>query len=306
MNWQTKLFSNILLVLLIVSSPVIASHNEPSQEPESECSLTNLGSCIAEKMLEFFMSIINAPLRPLINFVKALLESPVNISLFERIWKIITWAISLLYTLFLIYNGFLFITSSNSAEKRYKAKEALQNTILMIILIQASYLIYEFAINIASGFTSGILELINQDFFLVSTNGNIFLQLFFLIPYALLLLLTALLLSLRYLIVAGGVTLVPIGILLYFFPPVRSYGSFILNFLGGQIFMTIIVGIILLIGSKLLEISLFAELKIIVVMASFFLANLLIVLMLLFSIIKAAFNLFLHVNIFKAVRGVFK
>ena len=37
-----------------------------------ECGLLNLASCIPEKLYGFFISVLNAPLKPLLGFIKSL------------------------------------------------------------------------------------------------------------------------------------------------------------------------------------------------------------------------------------------
>ena len=53
-----------------------------------ECGLLNLASCIPQKIYEFFIGIINAPISPLLNLTKSLLTEPVKLSLFSPLYEI--------------------------------------------------------------------------------------------------------------------------------------------------------------------------------------------------------------------------
>ena len=62
--------------------------------------------------------------------------------------------------------------------------------------------------------------------------SDIGLAILFSFFYMVTLVISALLLTIRYAFVAIGVVLFPIAIFFYYFPPMRQYGSLILNFLG--------------------------------------------------------------------------
>ena len=115
-----------------------------------ECGLLNLATCIPEKLYDYFLNIINAPIQPLLTFVKSLLTEPVNISLFGSIWAIIIYILSMFYGLLLLYSGFNFMISGYDAVKREKAKEWFRNIFIMMIMIQMSYFIYSIVIDMNS------------------------------------------------------------------------------------------------------------------------------------------------------------
>jgi len=255
-----------------------------------ECGLLNLASCIPQKLYEFFISIINAPIQPLLDLTKNLLTEPVNLAMFTSMWAIVMYILSLFYGLLFMYAGFNFMISGYDALKRSKAKEWFRNIFIMIVLIQASYFLYAVVIDINALLTSGIINLADQTFFLLTADNiiNIGLQLFLGLLYVLTLLGTVLLLTLRYIFVAIGVVLIPFGIFFYFIPPLQSYGKLILNFLGICIFVTFFDAIIILACSKLIEISLFANFKILVMVSAFSIVNFLMFYLMFFSAIKSA------------------
>ena len=257
-----------------------------------ECGILNLATCIPEKLYDYFLNIINAPIQPLLTFTKSLLTEPVNISLFGSIWAIIIYILSMFYGLLLMYSGFNFMISGYDVAKREKAKQWFRNLLIMIVLIQASYFLYATIIDINSLLTSGVINLVDTHFFMLTADNivNIGLQFFFGIFYVITLIVTILLLTLRYMLVAIGVVFIPLGIFCYFIPPLQSYGKLTLNFLGICIFVTFFDSLIFLAGSKLVELQLFADFKIVVMISAFSIANFLMFYLMFFTALKSAFK----------------
>src|SRR3989344_3087959 len=258
----------------------------------TECGLTNLAVCLPEKFFEFIVSLLNAPIQPLLNFTQSLLTEPVNINTFQPLWAIIISMISLFYGLFFLFAGFNLMVSGYDSAKRENAKTWLRNVVLMILCVQASFIIYDLLIEFSGLLTQGVLNLIDPKFFLLTVDNvvNFGLQIALLVPYIVVLLLTILLLGLRYLFVMVGVVLFPLGIFLYFIPPTQSYGKLILNLLLVTIFVPFFDGIILFGASALLGIAIFANFKIVVAIVAFLSVSLLMVLLIIFAILKAAIS----------------
>lgn len=255
-----------------------------------DCGLLNLASCIPEKLYGFFISILNAPLQPLLGFIKSLLTEPVNIEVLAPIWAIILYVLSIFYGLLLLYAGMNFMFSGHNEVKRAKSKEWFQNVFLMILFTQMSFFLYGMILDVSSLLTAGMMNLVNEEFFLLTADNiiNIGLQFFFALFYVLTLLFTMLILMIRYLTVAIGVVLFPIGIFLYFIPPVQDYGKLILNYLGVCIFIGFFDSVIFLVASQLIQLQIFENMKIMVMIGTFSMVNLLMLYFLFFSIIKSA------------------
>ncbi len=255
-----------------------------------ECGLLNLASCIPQKIYDFFINLLNAPISPLLNFTKSLLTEPVKLSLFSPLWAIILYVISLFYGILMLYSGFNFMFSGYDAVKRAKAKQWFMNIFIMIVLIQASYFIYSLILDIESLLTAGIINLVEDEFFLLTADNiiNIGLQFLFAFFYVFTLVFTVLLLTLRYIVVAVGIVFFPIGIFFYFVPPLNAYGRLIFNFLGVCIFTTFFDALIFLFCSQLIQIEIFESFKILVMISAFGIANLLMVYLMFFSAIKSA------------------
>jgi hypothetical protein len=291
-----------LIVLLLTLLVLPLSY---AQEEEEKCGITNLATCIPQKIYEYTLSIINAPLQPFLTLTKNLLSEPVNIEAFISFWAIIIYIISIFYGLFIIFAGFNLMISGASAEKRERAKTWLKNIIFMILFVQASYLIYSYLIELSSAMTAGVFNIIDTEFFLLTVDNlvNIGLQLILAVPYALTLLTTIILLSLRYLLVAAGVVFFPIGLFFNFIPHLRSYGKLIINTLLIIIFLPFIQSLMLLTASKVAEIPIFENFKMLIMLSSFVLINLTMVLLIIFAIIKAALGV-MHSDVGRAVTTV--
>jgi hypothetical protein len=241
----------------------------------------------------------------MLSMTKDLLSAQVELNLFGSLWAIMVYVISMFYALLIIWSGFSYITSSYDARKREHAKEWLQNIIVMIILVQASFFIYQLAVELGAVMTLTTLTLVPESFFLITIDNpmNIGLEIIFFFLYIITLLLTSLILIIRYGIVATGVALFPLGIFSYFLPPLRPYGLLLLHFLGVCIFITFL-DVVLLVGfSKLVEVPLFANIKILVMISAFGLISLLMLFMMFFSVVKAAFSVWNKVSF---LGGVFR
>lgn len=291
--------SIILLMLLITTNSARASHNDNYEEPDKGFfdnifdDLTDAILAIPRLLLDLFLDIVNAPIKPLLNFIKTLLGEQASISIFKSIWNIIVYIFSFFFSLILIFCSFTFMLSGHDVEKREKAKEWLKNTLILIVLLPASYWIYDLILQFSAGLTNFVLNIIRPEFFLITGNnlGDIFLSIALSLPYLLVLLLTSVVLIIRYALISAGVIFFPIGIFFYFINPLRSYGSFIINFLMTNIFIGFINALFLLAFSKLIELPIFSTLKILVMISAFLIIDLVTIFAMVFALIKAAFNI---------------
>jgi hypothetical protein len=282
MRKQIK-FIFIFVFLIFLTSVVSAS----------ECGITNLASCIPEKLAEFLLYLINLPIQPILNLIHNLLTEPVNVDIFSSIWSVIIYMLSLFYGLLLVITGFRFLVSGHSPEQREKAKSSLASILIMMVLIQASFFLYSLAIELMASMSAAMINIINQDFFLLTVDNlaNIGLELLFTFPYLMALTFTLILLVLRYICVSAGVVFVAVGIFFYFIEPLNQYGRLILNGLAVLIALPFFYAVIFLTSSKLLEIAVFSNFKILVMIGAFSLVNLGTLLLLFFVILKAALKL---------------
>ena len=253
------------------------------------CTLTNLGSCLVQNLFDFILTILNAPIQPFLQMTLNLLSAQVNLNLFFTMWVIVIYVLSMFYALLLMGTGFNFMISGYDSEKRDKAKQSLRNIVIMIILIQASFFIYQLVIDLSAIITSTTLTLVDPNFFLLGTGGIVDLGLALAMGflYLIIIMLTALILAIRYAFVAVGVVLLPVAIFFYFIPPLKQYGSLIMNFLGICIFVTVLDALILAGFGKLTTVGIFNNFQVIVLIAAFCLINIFMLFLLFFGIIKS-------------------
>ncbi len=294
MKMKTK--KPILLLLTLLLIPLVYA--------EEECGITNLASCIPQKLFEYLLNIINAPFQPFLEMTKSLLTEPVDIQVYIPIWAIIIYIISIFFSLFLLLVGFNFIISGYSAEKRENAKEWLKNVILMIFFVQASSFLYSVAIDLSCQLTIGVYSLIDPNFFQLGATDNFTsfsVQLVLSVLYLLSLVICILLLAIRYLFVAMGVIFFPIGIFFNFIPFLKSYGQLIINTLLIAIFLPFFLSLILLGSSMLLDLPMFADNKMIVMISAFALVSITVILLAVFAVMKATIGV-LNSNIGKGAK----
>jgi hypothetical protein len=119
--------------------------------------------------------------------------------------------------------------------------------------------------------SSALLTQVDPTFFMLTIDSmtNIGLQFAFGFLYGFTLVFTVLLLSLRYIAVSIGIVFFPLGIFLYFIPPLKSFGKIILSVLGILIFVTFFDILIILASSLLLDLALFTDFKILVMITCF-------------------------------------
>jgi len=282
-NIHLKLFS-VFLIFLVLTPLVCAD-----EEDEDDSSwLGEIVSGIMDKIVDMVKTIINAPIKPLVSLIKDMLSAVVNLDLFKSLWAIILYTLSLFYSLLLLYSGVNFMISGYDMVKREKAKEWLKNMVLIMVLVQASFFFYKVLIELSSILTTAILNMISNEFFLITFNSLI--EIIFYLIYLAILIITSLILIIRYLVVSFGVVFFPIGIFLYFIPFTKDYGRMILNFLIVNIFLSFSNAVILLCCSKLIEIPLFEHYKILVMTCSFLLVSLTTIYLMFFSLVKSSVN----------------
>jgi len=254
-----------------------------------ECTLLNLPACILEAIGEFILSIINAPVLPFLSAIKLLLNQPANVQVFSSLWAVLIYVISIFYGLFILFAGFNLIISGYNAEKRERAKEWLQNTILMILFVQASFLIYKLIAELAAGITAGVVSLIDPNFFLFTLDNltNIFLEIALGLFYVLVLFITVVVFAVNYLLASIGVLFFPFGLFFYFIPPLRDIGRFIISKLMFILFLPFFASLILLGTSQLVNVGSFSAIKIILMIGAFALVNVLMILLAVLAIFRS-------------------
>jgi hypothetical protein len=238
---------------------------------------------------DFILSIINAPIQPFLDVIKRLLTQPANSQVFGSLWAVLIYVISIFYGLFILFAGFNFVISGYNAEKRERAKEWLQNIILMIFFVQASFLIYQLIAELAAGIASGVVGMIDPNFFLFTLDNlaNVFLEIALGIFYVGVLFVTVVVFAVNYLLASIGVLFFPFGLFFYFIPPLRDIGRFIISSLMFILFLPFFASLVLLGASVLVQVGGFSMIKIVLMIGAFALVNVLMVLLAVLAVFRA-------------------
>ena len=258
----------LFIFLLLFLVPVVLADE---QEEDDSCGWFNIDSCLPDIIYKTILFISNAPIIPLLSWTQSLLTTEISPTPFYQLWKIITYILSFFYIFLFVYSGFIFLTSSSNPIRRSQSKEWLTNAVIMIVLINGSYYIYELILNLSSIISKSLLSIIDNTFFLFTIDNlsNIALQIVFSLLYVIVLLFTLLFLVIRFLVVYFGILFFPIALFCYFTPPLKGYGKFIIHILAIFIFITVIDLLIILGCSIIVKLPVFQNFKIMVMIACF-------------------------------------
>src|SRR3989344_1466315 len=268
-----------LLCLLIVVLLVIPLAHARSDEEDDGCGILDLAECIPEKLYDFFSDVISAPIQPLLAGVESLLTADVSIRIFYYFWSVIRYMLSLFYVFFFFYAGYVLLFANSSAIQRAHAKELLRNTVLF-----------------------GFIE---NDFFQFSPAAilNAHLYLGTVIIYAIVLFATIILLLLRYVFVSIAVVFLPIAIFMYFLPPLKYYGRFMLHVIMLFLFITTAHILIIITCSLMVDIPLLKELSVLFAIACFLIIDYTFVLAIRFAT-RHAIQLSVRDNVRKPIKYI--
>lgn len=257
------------------------------------CDITDLPSCMMDALTQFVLSVLNAPIKPVLAALKYLVSTPVTLDLLHPIWAAMVYVISVFYGLFILAAGFNFIISGTTPERRARAKEWLQNAILMMLFVQSSFLIYSLISQIASSLTSGIVGMIDPSFFLFTIDDALStaLQLTFGVFYLFTIIITLILLAINYLACLAGAIFFPFGAFFYFIPPLRDIGKFILSSTIFVLFIPFFSSLLLLVNSEIIKIGFYDTLKIFFMIGGFWGINIGILLIAVLAIVRAVMGL---------------
>jgi len=206
--------------------------------------VTNLPGEMAAAIMEVWRQQLIAFIQPLLETAKALITININPFDFQGLWQTIVTIISAFYLLLFLVVGLKFLFGCYDAVHRKQAKEWLKNAIILVIAVNASLLLYALLLNLGSGVALTLWSSEFEELFLIENIGA--LDVIWAGVFAISLFLALATLVLRQLFLILGVALFPIGISLYFIPPLKAYGSVLLNLIGAAVFIQVLDVIILI------------------------------------------------------------
>ncbi len=282
---MNKITFLIAIALIFSSNLVFANNND--QENEDSCGFTNLTSCFTGFLESFF----NAPLKPLIDLFKDLIITNASPDIFKPIWGIIILLCSLASMIFIIINVVKLVMYAEYPLKRHQAKESLKNIVIIAVLLPLSYYIYTTLLSFNSLLTNNFIQSINVNFFEVKFDNitSSILNLLLYIFYIVVLIITDIILVLRYFILSVGVVIFPLGIFMYYIDQLKNYGVLIINFLLSNIFVGFITSLVLMIVSMLSSVQIFENYQVIFSISGLLITDAILVIIMFFVVIKASF-----------------
>ena len=225
----------------------------------------------------------------MLGFTQFLLSTNPNVDSMQNLWQSITLVISSFYLIIFMIIGAKFLISGNNIEGREKAKEWLKNAFMMIIGVNASFLLYKLLLETATAITqfiwiTGFENFFNDSIFnsagfvlLIVSSGSIGLAL--------------ITLFLRYVFLMLAVLLCPIGIFLYYTPKLQNWGKIIFNLIGMALFMQFIDVIIFVTSNQLMTDLTGQTGQAFVPALSFALVAAINIMMMAYAVLKSAFSI---------------
>jgi len=269
-------------------------------------SITSLPQEIAEAFLSVLSNLLLAFVTPLLEIARVLMTANINPFTFEAYWQIIVTIISLFYLLLFLIVGLKFLFGSYDPVQRKEAKEWFKKTVLLVIAVNASLLFYSLVLNISSAVALVLWSEEFETMFAIESLGA--LDFLWLLLFASTLFLALSTLVIRHMFLIMGAMVFPIGLFLYFIPPVKEYGSAILHLTVIVAFMNV-MDIIILIGIQLFaaEFSFLPSITMLSLTMGFLLIFLANIALALIAIKKALNTIGVNVsvtNIVKSVGGI--
>jgi hypothetical protein len=259
-------------ILVIIIFVILSNLSFAKEDIDSNGFIKNLTTSIENSIKAAVFNILSAPIQPLINTTKELIKINPNLMLFKDLWRMVIYLINSFAFLMIVYSGFIFITNSFDNIKREKSKEILKNSIIILLITNASLFIYQLISEVGSKLSSWAFNLIDIKLFDINNyNSSISENLIFIFMLILILGFFIIFLGCLYIISSLGLVFFPIAIFLYFNEPTKNYGRTILEILLLIIFIPFINSIILAGASRLLEVPFFFTNKIITLILAMFL-----------------------------------
>jgi len=249
--------------------------------------VTNIPGDVANAILNALKQIVVDFVTPLLDLAKTFITVNPDPANYQSYGQAIIVLISAFYLLIFLVVGFKFVMGSYDEAQRLEAKEWAKKAILIVVLCNASLLIYSLILNVGSATSLYLWNGSYEQLFQIQNLSA--LNLILLVFFAIAVLLALVTLFIRYLLVLVGIMAFPIGLFLYFIPPVQSYGKIILNTIGIVIFLQFFDVLVLVASSLLLnEFGNMTQMQLLAPTMGFLLIAVANVLLMKFAIMKAA------------------
>ncbi|HLC79292.1 MAG TPA: hypothetical protein VJG83_02570 [archaeon] len=208
--------------------------------------VTQLAQEIVKALFGFLGDQLITITTPLINLEEDMITTNPDVTPMNGIWTIVVTIISALYLIVFLIAGFMFLIGSIDSSARATAKKWLKNAIFMIVTISVSFEFYKIILELMTAITQYMV----QDTSVIQVGALDSINILLLLFLSLIAILSFATLFLRYLFLLCGAALFPIALFFYFIPPLRPWGSILLNLIGAALLMQVI-DVIIFIASTL-------------------------------------------------------
>lgn len=218
--------------------------------------LTKLPDCIVESALNNIATGLVYSTVQFYEGAKPFFSATPDINWFCFPYQQIMGVIESLYSLILMGVGLYFIIGSSDVIGRLNAKLWLKNIVYLIAILSFSFILFGIILDLNTYLSSSFYGQAKSNFLDTKvTLSNLIFAILFLIIIFLGTIVIFITLLVRYLLIPVFLLLFPIAICLYFIPPTRSIGVFILTYITIIIFLPSIDGLLFFAVSNLFSIS---------------------------------------------------
>lgn len=212
-------------------------------------SVEGLPQGMADALIESVKQLTIAFIQPLLEAVKLFMVYNIDPHNFFDLWLLAVGIISLFYLLMFLLVGLKFLLGSYDEIQRASAKEWLKNAVVLVVAVNASLLLYSLFLSVSQAVALTLWTRELEKLFVLQNVDAV--NIIWVVFFALAAFMALATLFLRHLLLIAGVLLLPFGLFFYLIPPVKGYGSFLLNLLGVMVFMQVF-DVILLVAVSLL------------------------------------------------------
>ncbi len=150
----------------------------------------------------------------------------------------VTAVVSSLYLLVFLAAGFAFLFAGLSPERRHRAKEWLLNALIMVVAVNSSFPVYTIALELSATVTRSAWASVPVSFFLPGMLSGLGAGQLLFFGTSIVFALSTIVLRYLFLLVAAG--LFPLGMFLYFTPPLKQWGKAVFSLIGAALAMPIV------------------------------------------------------------------
>jgi len=248
-----QLYKSVLLLLFIL--PIAFSQTINIQVPPPACenngdllfAITNLPQCTAEAFISTLTNGLIFSAGEFYNLSIGFLTASPDVHWFCGPYNNVMAIIESFYTVMLMGLGGYYIIKATDVEGRAKAKTWLKNILYMVVFLSFSFTIFELIIDLNTQISSSIYSQVSESIFDIEAElSSLIFSMIFAFSLCTGGYMTFTTLVIRYLLIPFLLFLFPLGIFLYFIPPMREWGAYLFKFIVLIIFMTTADSLLLL------------------------------------------------------------